>query len=655
MMAREWFSPSELAAMALPMLPNSTRGIQMVADREEWHRPSWRDRRWRERGGRGGGLEYHFSLLPASAQVKLAKEHAQVDETAEREQAKRAMSREDMWAWFEGLPDKKRNEAKRRLEILDAVRAVVAERMGKAFAVQQIASHFGVTVATIYNWERLVAIQPRHDWLPWLAPRHSGRTETVECDAEAWEMLKSDYLRPEKPTFLSCFRRLERTAAERGWTIPSQRTLQRRIDDVPAALLVLSRDGTEAASRLFPAQRRDRGGFHALEAVNADGHKWDVFVKWPDGTVNRPMMCAFQDLYSGMIVSWRVDKTANKEAVRLAFGDMVEAHGIPDHCWLDNGRDFASKWLTGGTPNRYRFKVKDDDPPGIMTQLGVQIHWTTPYHGQSKPIERAFRDMAGDVAKHPRFAGAYVGNNPTAKPENYGSAAVPLEIFLSTLHEEIASHNARTGRKAATCNGRSFKETFDASYAEAPIKKATAEQRRLWLLAAEGIKTSKENGEIALLGNRYWSETMLGLINQKVIVRFDPAKLHAPLHVYRLDGAYAGVAPCVENVGFADVSAAQEIARQRGSFLKGKKMQLKAERSLTAAQVAALLPEPEEEAPAPETKVVRPVFGNTALKPFQQINDEEDEDPAEARVRAARAQAFGGRRSLRVVTDETGE
>ena len=655
MLAREWFSLKELAAMTLPNMPNTKQGFQAVADRDEWHRAAWRGIRWRERAERGGGLEYHYTLLPASAQIRLAKDFAEIEFTTEREQAKRAHSREDMWAWFEALPEKKRTEAERRLRILKCVRELVGNRMKKAFAVVQTASHFGVTPATIYNWEKSVAIVPEHDWLPWLAPRHTGRAETVECDPAAWEMLKSDYLRPEKPTFLACFRRLEAASVKEGWTIPSQRTLQRRMDGLPEALVTLARDGAEAAARLYPAQRRDRGGFHALEAVNADGHTWDVFVRWPDGSINRPMMCAFQDLYSGMILSWRVDRSANKEAVRLAFGDMVETYGIPDHCWLDNGRDFASKWLTGGTPNRYRFKVKDDEPDGIMTQLGVRVHWTTPYHGQSKPIERAFRDMAGDIAKHPRFAGAYVGNNPTAKPSNYGSAAVPLDVFLATLHEEIGRHNARAGRKAAICAGRSFKETFDASYAEAPIKKATAEQRRLWLLAAEGIKAAKGNGEIALFGNRYWAEPLLEYRAEKIIIRFDPAKLHEPLHVYRLDGAYIGAAPCIENTGFADANAARTHAQARGHWLKGQKMQLKAEKTLSPAQVAAMLQEAEEPPPPPETKVVRLFSGTNVLKPDPLTEEDDHEDPAEARIRAARAQAFGGHRSLRVVTDEDGD
>uniref|UniRef100_UPI0039800C3B transposase domain-containing protein n=1 Tax=Salmonella sp. s54836 TaxID=3159673 RepID=UPI0039800C3B len=92
------------------------------------------------------------------------------------------------------------------------------------------------------------------------------------------------------------------------------------------------------------------------------------------------------------------------------FRDVVERYGIPHHAWLDNGRGFASKLLTGGVANRYRFKVREEDPTGILVALGVQIHWATPYHGQAKPIERAFRDLCDRVAKHPAFAGAYTGH-----------------------------------------------------------------------------------------------------------------------------------------------------------------------------------------------------------------------------------------------------
>jgi len=108
------------------------------------------------------------------------------------------------------------------------------------------------------------------------------------------------------------------------------------------ALIVLAREGSAAFERTVPAQVRDRSVFRAIEAVNADGHKFDLFIRWPDDTIIRPVMVAVQDLYSGKILSYRVDRVENTHSVRLAFGDMVEAYGIPDHAYLDSGRAFAS-------------------------------------------------------------------------------------------------------------------------------------------------------------------------------------------------------------------------------------------------------------------------------------------------------------------------
>src|SRR3546814_11919637 len=78
---------------------------------------------------------------------------------------------------------------------------------------------------------------------------------------------------------------------------------------------------------------------------------------------------------------------------RLVFADLFQNWGIPKGLLADNGRAFASKWLTGGAKTRFRFKVRDEDPTGLLVALGVTIHWAKPYRGQSKPIERGFSDL----------------------------------------------------------------------------------------------------------------------------------------------------------------------------------------------------------------------------------------------------------------------
>ena len=622
MLAQEWFSAAQLAAQALPGLPTTERGVQMTARIKNWTDPEQEGNWWRRRPGRGGGIEFHYAVLwpPAQAALMLRLKVA--------ENTRPVGARDERWEWFERQTEKKQARARDRLMALDMAMTLRKHGVGNVHAFVQAAHTSGVALASLYNWERRVLGVDRADWLPFLADGWAGGMQRTECSDGAWEMLRSDFLRPERPSFEACWRRLEGAAKQRGWMLPSKRTLARRIAEIPHSVQVLAREGTEALKRMYPAQERTRAHFAAMEAVNADGHKWDVFVRWPDGEIVRPMMLAFQDLYSGKILSWRIDKSENKEATRLAFGDMVEQYGIPDRCWLDNGRQFASKWITGGIPNRFRFKVRGDEPLGLLTQLGVQVHWTTPYSGQSKPIERAFRDFAGDTARHPAFAGAWVGNNPLAKPENYGSDAVPLDLFLRTIGEAIIEHNARPGRRTAVCNGRSFDEAFSESYASALVRKASPTQQRLWLLMAESVRCASRDGSIELEGNRFWARFLSDHLGQRVHVRFDPQNLQDDLHVYALDGHYLGAAECIEAVGFDDVEAARAHAKARKAWMRAQRMQLDAERKLKPEQVAALLPQTQPETP-PLAKVVRPVFGNLALKTRPAADDLPEQSDAE--------------------------
>lgn len=642
--AREWFTAAELAALALPGMPATKRGVQDMAERQHWQRADRAGTHWRRRQGRGGGTEYHLACLPMVARAKLAfAEHAAAA-TAEP-----TAPEEGLWEWFARQPEAKKEKARVRLRALDAVETLVRAGERRVAAMQMIARQQGVALSSLYAWAKATAGHARADWLPALAPRHGGGREAAECPPEAWDALRADYLRASQPDFTSCYRRLQRLAAKEGWTLPAERTLHRRIMDIPVQQRVLAREGVDALRRLFPAQQRDRGVFHAMEAVNADGHTWDVTVRWPDGSTGRPVMVAIQDLYSGKILAWRIGRSISWNEVRLAIGDMIEGYGIPRAIWLDNGREFASKRITGGTATRYRFKLREEEPEGLLTTLGVEVHWTTPYHGQAKPIERAFRDLAGEVAKHPLFEGAYTGNSPTAKPHNYGSKAVPLDTFLRVVGEGIAEHNAREGRRSPTCAGRSFDATFAASYATAVVRRATAEQRRLWLLAAEALKPRAQDGSIHLHDNRYWAEFLLDHRGSKVLARFDADALADGLHIYAADGRYLGHAPCLEAKGFADVAAAQQQARNWREFRRATRVALEAERRMSLDELARRLPQIEAaELPAP-SPVVAPVFGNTALKP--RTAAEAAAAPSEDRVLAALRGAHARPRP-RLVPDE---
>lgn len=415
--------------------------------------------------------------------------------------------------------------------------------------------------------------------------------------------------------------------------MPSERTMRRKLEaEVDPRIIMLKREGEEALRRSIPAQRRTVVHLHALEHVNIDGHRFDVFVTSPTtGKPIRPTMVAIQDIHSSKIVAWRVAETECSATARLAFADLFREFGIPKACTLDNGRGFASKWITGGTRTRFRFKVRDEEPTGLLVGLGIEVHWALPYRGQSKPIERAFRDLCDTIAKHPAMEGAYTGNNPTAKPENYGSRAIGWDEFRAHVENGIAAHNARTGRRGRNYAGRSFDQVFAESYAAAPIGKASPEQLRMALLAADQKTVNRQTGEIELYGNRYWSPECGRHAGERVTVRFDPENLHEEVHLYAQDGAYLTSAAVIADSGFDDVAGARDTAKRLKSYRKTVRDGVEAEDLLRAEEVAALLPDAAKPSlPAPS--VIRPVRhrGQTAaaLKPLTETERETEARPA---------------------------
>ena len=66
--SQEWWTAAELAEAALPDLPASARRINILATECGWRECAGRARR---RAGKGGGWEYHYSLLPSRAQLRL--------------------------------------------------------------------------------------------------------------------------------------------------------------------------------------------------------------------------------------------------------------------------------------------------------------------------------------------------------------------------------------------------------------------------------------------------------------------------------------------------------------------------------------------------------------------------------------------------------
>ncbi len=613
MQFRQWYGTADLAELGLPGLSTAKRKINDRAATENWGCAT-DDRGMplaRKKAGRGAGYEYHVSLLPAAARAELARRgiapapgsFATMDVAAEPA----AVSG---WAWLARQTDTVKAEAQRRATIIGRIELFEASGMTRCAAVDAVARAETVSAQTLWNWLRLIKGVAAADRLPHLAPRRAGGGKEQEVPADIWQALLSDYLRPAQPSWATCIRRTaEPMAAAAGITLPHPRTLLRKFErEVPPQVVTLRRKGEEALRRMLPAQIRSVADMHAMQLVNIDGHTCDVFVRWPDGTIARPTMVAIQDVYSRKMLAWRIAPSEDMVTARLVFADLFARWGIPAGVLSDNGRAFASKWLTGGAKTRFRFKIREEDPVGVLTALGITVHWATPYRGQSKPIERAFRDLCDAVAKHPAFEGAYTGNSPTAKPDNYGSRAIPLDVFTGVWNAGVDAHNRQAGRRTEMGRGRlSFDQVFEESYVRMPIGKATEEQLRIALLAADQVTVDRRTAAITFAGNRYWTPELADIAGQKVTVRFDPDDLSQPLHVYDRTGAFVVAAPMWEATGFQDMGQAKERARLVSRWKKTTKAAEAALGLLSAAELVARIPDPDGVAAVPEPTVIRPV------------------------------------------------
>lgn len=545
------YTASELAAMRLPDMPTSARAIRRRALADGWATVA-----------EAGVVRIVVTSLP---------------EAAQRAVALRAPARPGVMSLeADGVTNEHREIGRGRVRVV----AKMAELVESGRSVRQAADAVcGSSARSARRWYAQVQGLPRGEWWAALTPRYSAcaTTEGPECHEAAWAWLLAHYLRSERPSFAVSYKDLRHTAerTHREWLpLPSYRSLLRRLQrEVPTTVQTYRRLGPEVADQRFvPAQRRDPSQLRPLEVVIADGHRLDVMVAWPTANggvkLERPIVLGWKDAYSGMWLGWAVDSSETSDLVRRSFARLATTWGIPERAMLDNGRAFAAKKITGGTATRYRFRVREEDEQGLLTALGVRVHWTLPYNGRAKPIEKAWRDdLVTRFARDPEFSGAYLGSTIDARPHDYDpKKAVPAARLLELLDAHFIRMNQETGRRSRVCAGRSFEETFLARYAEGPVTKPTEEQRRLLLLASRRVGVAKFGSTIELHGTRFAGGFALAEYSgAEVVVRYDADDLSAGLLAYTVAGAFITRCEAITDVAFGSERDAETHARSQAA------------------------------------------------------------------------------------------
>jgi len=314
-------------------------------------------------------------------------------------------------------------------------------------------------------------------------------------------------------------------------TFPHETTFLRAIEkEYGESYIHLQRYGYESWNRTFaPYIERDDSDVKAGEAWVSDHHQLDeMWIASQEGLTQldrdaiaaiarmktsldesqqRPWFTCWRDYKTGFILSWTLSFDApNADRVLDTLATAIERHGRPLEIIIDNGKDYRAYDVAGGRTKK-KIHVEERKVRSIVSVLGIKARFVWPYHGQSKPIERDFRDFTTFKAK---FTEGYTGRNTVERPEslkvqtkrkallNFVEGFRALDAFIETVIHRYSS-------RGKNLRGRSRLQAWTDEF-------VGLERVQPDVLALLRMRTSKtvcirRNG-ISYKGTHWWADWM---------------------------------------------------------------------------------------------------------------------------------------------------
>lgn len=548
-----------------------------------------------------GGLQYRvlLSSLPEAARKKhFLQSQPSAAEQAEQIRATNALIQKNAMGKVKLIPERitakderlasldrawAKASAKQRAKAQAKTAAVVfwldaqAQGFSQAVAAQMTKDALKVSQATLYRDFAKCEGQDRSLWPTLLLANPGGHRPLAEFTEAAWQFIQANWLTPHKPMMSVVIKLARQEGVKHGWVIPHNDTVEARLKAIPHDEKMWARGTAEERKRIHPYIERDYTTLVVHEYWNSDGRKLDVWVKFPDGEVVRPIVLLWQDIRTRCALGWAIGKTETAELVRLSFKNAVENCGyyLPQVAYMDNGRAFAAKQNTGGTVVRNRWEKTEGETAGSLTLLQVESRFVLPYNGQSKPIESWWKNIA---AIEPLLAeGAYTGNKTDNKPDEADKKnAIPLADIEAVMLRVVKEVNGRIGHRGQGMARCSSDQLYTELMKTAQPRIVTKSQLNIAMLANKRMKLT-QNGVFTVLGNSYYCDALSQIDRAAYyIVRYDPADLRVPIEVYDTAERHICTAPLRGRIGFADQAAAKELIKARQLQRKGVALQVKA-------------------------------------------------------------------------------
>ena len=348
--------------------------------------------------------------------------------------------------------------------------------------------------------------------------------------------------------------------------IPSYQTVTRYIsylmedEGMRNAWFLASRGTREYKNKVMVKGSRDTKGLQVMQIVMGDEHTFDCWVsyKQPNGKVIaiKPHLAAWVDMRSRVIMGDVMCKDANSDILKQSLLKMIysEPGGVPEYLYIDNGKDYTAKTMTGRDRNDRSGMNFDNETMGFYKSIGIKDdHRALPYEPWSKgQIERFFRTVCNKFTRWMKsYTGTLTGSKTSDKVDKdikrmlERGELLTLEEFYEKWHEWLTTVYMHTEHSGLKKMGETYKKPYDCFMNEDRYFKAAPPKSYATMLMMKSENVLVRNIGITKWGYEYRSDELCDYIGRKVDIKYDPDDM-AVLYVFDQKGKRICEAYCQE-------------------------------------------------------------------------------------------------------------
>jgi putative transposase len=457
-MMQKWYSAQEIADLVkrhgYKGFPATKRGIQDRAAHEQWTANGDLCRR---RKGRGGGFEYHISLLPEELQASaLADDRKQILATYQASsQAKQDRKRATLVTTE--LTARPRQVMDARAAILCAIEAhQLHDGLSRFEAIKTFLltpSVFGVEHDTIVkandrkNGSARLGKSSLYRWFSMrdeigvgaLAPLTTRKKQPIP---DWFGGFLQHFARPQKPCISEALREFERELGAGGF-VPSYSQVARLVRQMDDISKNRGRERPLTLKARMAYVSRTTDDLLPTTIYTADGKTFDAEVQHPfHGGPFKPEITSIIDVATRKCVGFSIGLAENADGVIDALRRSIETHGIPAIFYADRGAGFKNKKL-------------EDPLTGLLERLGITPHHSLPRNSQARGIIERFNQTAWNALA--RQYATYLGREMDMEAsqsvhkrtrrdmKKFGTSPLlkPWGEFMADCYQTIEEYNNR--------------------------------------------------------------------------------------------------------------------------------------------------------------------------------------------------------------------